>query len=282
MKKTIGIIIALVVIVGLVHILQKTKNNQDVLENQASETMIPQREESIESEILGLENETSLKQEGELIQESKNLDGTSWVFGEKGKLSFGNGRYVATAGCNTLNGEYRESGAEIEFNAGISTLMACPDIQEAEDNLKEVFNNATEYKRANDTLILLGGGISLVLDKETNAELVDTQWNISTLRTEQGITSSVVDTDTYIRLSTDGTFSGKSACNSIMGLYKITANNISFSNIGSTRMLCAEEENNREQVLINALSQVSEFMIKGDMLTLSNSDKVDQIQLTSK
>ncbi len=224
-----------------------------------------------------------IKEVSKTLQSSDvSLEGTSWVFGENGMLSFNEGRYSATVGCNIINGAFTENGNSIRFEAGMSTLMACLDLEEAENHLKEVLSKATEYKLAGEKLTLTGEGVSLELSLMKDAVLTGTEWNISSIKEGAGITSSAVDKGTFLIFNTDGTFSGKSACNSIMGSYTMAGEKISTSNIGSTKMLCSDEENTREQVLINSLSNISEYKIAGNMLTLVSTDGEYKIELSNK
>ena len=48
---------------------------------------------------------------------------------KKAFISFEDGRYSGYAGCNGMGGKYEVSGDKISFSAGLSTLMACPDMR---------------------------------------------------------------------------------------------------------------------------------------------------------
>lgn len=252
MKKIIGIIIVLIAVGGLVYILSNSKDTKNT-----SQTP---------DETQGL----------------KTLGGTSWVYGKSGKLSIKDGRYSATVGCNIINGEYKENGNTISFEAGASTLMACPDLQKKEDELVEVLSKTNEYKVTGNIVTLIGDQVSLDLSPLKDSVLTGTEWNISSIKENEGNTSSISDEVTFLVFNTDGTFSGKSACNNIMGSYELKESNLSFSDIGSTKMLCSDEENAREQVLITSLSKISQYTIEGNTLILTSSDKEYSVQLSAK
>lgn len=73
-------------------------------------------------------------------------------------------RYSASAGCNVLGGTFTLQGnGRIKFSEGISTMMACPDMEE-ETAFKEVLKMADNYT-------VSGGGDTLSLNKARMAPL---------------------------------------------------------------------------------------------------------------
>ncbi len=63
-------------------------------------------------------------------------------------------RYSANAGCNGLGGSFTlESYGRIKFSQGMSTMMAC-DQMEIETGFKEVLDQADNYTVADNTLSL--------------------------------------------------------------------------------------------------------------------------------
>ena len=64
--------------------------------------------------------------------------------------------YTANAGCNGMGGKFvlNEETLRIEFKLGMSTMMACPDMN-VEDGLKQVFTDADNYTLSNDSILSL-------------------------------------------------------------------------------------------------------------------------------
>lgn len=71
-----------------------------------------------------------------------------------GSITFDNGRYSASAGCNNIFGTYSLHGTSIDLSAPASTLMFCEDKMEDETALITVLDTATH-------LTFKGGGFIL-------------------------------------------------------------------------------------------------------------------------
>ena len=221
----------------------------------------------------------------EMSQTSKNLEGTSWIFGEGGMLSFNNKRYSTTIGCNNISGTFVDDGNSINFNVEdiASTQTTCPGLEETEENLKRFLANTTTYKITDGTLIINGiDSTSLLLYPMVDVTLTETEWKIFSMKESDVTTHSVIDETTFLVLKDDFTFSGKSGCNSITGSYTIKGSVFSFSDMSSTKKLCSEEENAREQLLTTSLSNVSGYTIEGNILTLTSLDGNYTVRLSSK
>lgn len=209
------------------------------------------------------------------------LDGTTWDFEEQGSISFVDGRYSASVGCNSIGGEYSVNGSSITFTPGMTTLMGCPlEMAVAEQSLIETLLALTTFSATESTITLKGEGVELVLRKPTNLELVGQEWEINSLKEGDGIVSASVDEGTFLTFKEDGTFSGKSACNEIMGRYEMVGNALSFSDIGLTRMACPAEAMAREQMLVKTLENVATYRLDRATLTMESADLEYQISLT--
>jgi len=56
----------------------------------------------------------------------------------------------------------------------------------------------------------------------------------------------------------EGKVSGNSSCNRFFGTYTANGNSVTFSNLGSTRMACLSDEDNKtEQKMLNYLSNAT-------------------------
>lgn len=66
-------------------------------------------------------------------------------------------RYTATAGCNTLSGTFvTEAFNKLKLSAGISTMMACPDMT-LEDEFTNILQHADSFIIKGDELLLVKG-----------------------------------------------------------------------------------------------------------------------------
>jgi heat shock protein HslJ len=225
---------------------------------------------------------------GEITPDENNiatpvsLDGTTWDFGEQGSFSFIDGRYSASVGCNFIGGEYVVNGSSITLASGAMTEMGCPpDLDLAEQALLKALPLINTLVVTESVVTLRGEGTELVLRKPTNLELVGQEWEINSLKEGEGIVSASVDEGTFLTFKEDGTFSGKSACNQIMGRYEMAGNALSFSDIGLTKMACPAEAMAREQMLVTTLENVTTYTIDRKNLTAQSADGEYQISLSA-
>ena len=77
----------------------------------------------------------------------------------QGTLTFTDGRYNASAGCNTLFGAYSLRGTTIDTEGPASTMMYCEGKMENEQTLSMVLGNATTLTVTPSGLVL-GTGTS--------------------------------------------------------------------------------------------------------------------------
>jgi len=201
------------------------------------------------------------------------MEGTSWDFGSEGRLEFSGGRYSATVGCNTISGDYTLAGSSITFEEGMMTMMACePDVAEVESELLATLAAIDSFTVADSTITLMGVGAELVLRQPTQLGLVGVDWGIQSIKEGSGIVSAAIDEGTFLTFAEDGSFSGTSACNSVMGNYAVVDNEITFSDVASTKMACPDERMAREQILVETLEKAATFSIERDILSIESSD----------
>lgn len=80
------------------------------------------------------------------------------IFGEDGSLT-------GSTGCNQLGGEYTVTGDQITFDAIVSTLIACPDLQMAqEDVILQVLTDTASFNIEGNTLTIMDNGMLLVFE----------------------------------------------------------------------------------------------------------------------
>lgn len=246
MKNIIGIIIAVAVVIGLVHFLSPKDSQQ------------------------------TATQSSELDDSSRKLEGTSWTFGEGGELSFMDGRYSATAGCNTISGAFTETDNAISFEAGMSTLMFCEDLDQAENDLKEVLSQAMEYRIDGDTLMIMGEDVSLELspmnDSTTemnNETIVEKYWKLIVLEGQEVTMSDNQEKEISFTLKSDGSVQGFAGCNTMMGSYTLEdGDRISFSQMATTRMACPDLAVNEADYL-EVFNLADNYTLVGDTLSLN-------------
>ena len=86
-------------------------------------------------------------------------------------LNFGaDGTLAGSTGCNQIGGDYTVESAQIIFGQIVSTLIACPDLQMAQEKaMYDVFINAANFKIEGDTLTITKDGMLLVFEAIASA-----------------------------------------------------------------------------------------------------------------
>jgi heat shock protein HslJ len=87
-------------------------------------------------------------------------------------------------------------------------------------------------------------------------------------------TPALIDTKPRITFNVDGTLIGNSGCNGYSGSYTVEGNQITFSPIVSTRMLCDKAIMEQETAIHQVLTNTASFKIEGNQLTLTNNDRL--------
>ncbi len=80
---------------------------------------------------------------------------------DQGTLTFSDGRYSATAGCNTLSGAYTLRGTTLTTEGPIATKMYCEGKMENEQKLSDILSEVTTLTVTKNGLHLSHGTSSL-------------------------------------------------------------------------------------------------------------------------
>ena len=193
------------------------------------------------------------------------------------KLEEQGGRYSASGGCNGIGGEYTLlKGNGIKFSRGMSTMMACPDM-EVEDGLRGLFDQADTYVIHENTMSLSKGTNQAALAKFV--PVLDQSDNLAGAWDLEYIAGSedeftVLYPERKPSMTVDvagGKVNGNSSCNSFSSTLEIDGQAISFGPIMSTKMACP---GNGEHVFLKNLERVTNFSIQESTLSLMDKDTV--------
>lgn len=84
----------------------------------------------------------------------------------------------------------------------------------------------------------------------------------------------VIEKEAHIKFAEKGTLNGNLGCNAFFGSFKVNDKNISFENIGSTKMMCSNIKT--EDEFIKVLQNTKTYEIKGEILSFFD-EKGDEI-----
>ena len=94
-----------------------------------------------------------------------------------------------------------------------------------------------------------------------NVSLTNTYFKALSLN---GAKVEVFEKEAYIRFDTKDAITGYLGCNSFFGSFTTQDKNISFENVGSTKMMCPNMKT--EDAFVNALQNTKTYEIKGETL----------------
>lgn len=97
-----------------------------------------------------------------------------------------------------------------------------------------------------------------------------TEWVLETMNSTSVI--SLDDNNVTLKFDGPGKISGKGSCNSFFGSYKLDGSALSFSEIGSTKMMCDNMQ--IETDYFAALKKIDKYEIKSGKLQLLASTAV--------
>lgn len=112
-------------------------------------------------------------------------------------------------------------------------------------------------------------GCSTSATEETakpDVSLTNTYFKVVTLK---GNEIEVFDKEPYIQFEAEGKVKGHLGCNSFFGSFTTEDKNISFENIGSTKMMCPNIKT--EDAFTQVLQHTKAYEIKGETLTFFNT-----------
>lgn len=232
-----------------------------------------------------------------IIPGSNELAGTAWNLTEiNGQapiadrpvtIQFDDKQASGSSGCNSYGGEYAVDGNKITFANVFMTEMACMDptgIMEQEQSYLETLRTVTTYTVEGDTLtirsevnpaqLVFTRGQAVVGPSEpitdpnqpvSSDALTGSNWKLIQINGQP----AVAGVDVTLTFEADGQAGGTGGCNGYGGSYTAADGTISFTQIVSTMMACAEQDKmNQEQAYFAALNEATVYSINGDTLNI--------------
>lgn len=105
------------------------------------------------------------------------------------------------------------------------------------------------------------------------SKLANTQWRLISFGATGAESPIIEGTTITLKFGADGRAGGSGGCNSYGGEYRERVDNLSFSQIISTKRACLEQSaNQQEQRYFAALDAASKFKLSDDRLTIFHGD----------
>lgn len=105
------------------------------------------------------------------------------------------------------------------------------------------------------------------------SKLANTQWRLTSFGTTGAESPVIEGTTITLKFGADGRAGGSGGCNSYRGEYRERGDNLSFSQIISTKRACLKQSaNQQEQRYFAALESASKFKLSDNHLTIFHDD----------
>lgn len=182
-------------------------------------------------------------------------------------ITFADGRFYGSNGCNVLNGNYRLDKGVIEFGAVAATMRYCPDVPfEHEINVVlaegQSYRLSIEHKEHETYLHMLSStGHRLLTARRHNMGFLNGQWLVTKIG-EKDVDNE--ECNIFFDIP-EGKVHGNTGCNFFNGdIYISTdrSNAIELSNMGVTRMACPDLT--QETAMLVALEQTASAVQKSE------------------
>jgi len=216
----------------------------------------------------------------EFLSTSVTEDGApmALVPGTQVRLAFDDGSLGASAGCNSIGGDYRVENGVLVFEGGSMTEMGCdPDRHAQDDWLVAFLSLRPSVVLDGADLLLTSGATAIALtDREVadpDLPLTGTTWTVDTVITGDAA-STVPDgaMATFI-FAENGRVEVTTGCNTGTGSYEATETELRFTNVAVTEMACAGSAGALEAAVLPILgADVVEYTIDAGRLTLTAGD----------
>jgi heat shock protein HslJ len=221
------------------------------------------------------------------------LDGTEWlstavtedgadrplVDGTRIRLGFSDGQLSASAGCNSMGGDYRFEAGLLVFEGGAMTEMGCDDERHAQDDwLFGFLGSQPAVAQQGDKLTLTSGDVVIALQDREVAEpdlpLTGTTWTVDTILSGDAA-SSVPDGAVASLVFTDqGRLEVNTGCNGGSGTYEATDHSLRIGDVAQTLIGCEGAVAQLEAAVLAVINaEEIEYAIDAGSLTLMAGDQ---------
>jgi heat shock protein HslJ len=177
---------------------------------------------------------------------STAVEGHALVPGTRITLRFGDdGTLGASAGCNSIGGEYRIDDDRLVTEQLATTEMGCDAPRHAQDEWLAALLSARPSVRVDgDTLTISDARATVtLLDRELalpDKPLRHTQWFADTVLDGE-TASSAPGRHVWISFRDDGTFRAHDGCNEVGGTFSVTDDTLTVGELSTTDRACADE-----------------------------------------
>jgi heat shock protein HslJ len=221
------------------------------------------------------------------------LDGTEWLStavtesgadrplldGTQVRLGFKDGQLAASAGCNSMGGDYRIDSGRLVFDGGWMTEMGCDEERAAQDDWLFRFLGAQPtIAQDGDKVTLTSGDVVIALlgaeVAEPDLPLTGTTWTVDTIVNGDAASSVPDDAVATLVFTDDGRVEVDTGCNNGSGTYEATDRALRIGSVEQTLMLCGGAAGQLESAVLAVINTGElDYVIDAGSLTLMHGDQ---------
>lgn len=195
--------------------------------------------------------------------------------GTRIRLQFmADGRLLADAGCNSMQGPVSTGAAKLTVRDLSMTEMGCDGPRHAQDEWLAGFLEAGPSWQLTDGRLSVTSGTSSVVLRdraETAPPLEGTRWTVESV-IHPPTASHPMNAEKAHLTITGNQVSGSAGCNGLSGKVTRNGDKLTFGPLGTTRMSCGHPADDVEMALLRTLKGEVTFTIDGDRLSLRGPD----------
>jgi heat shock protein HslJ len=217
--------------------------------------------------------------------------GFDLVAGTRIRLTFDDAAIGASAGCNSMGGDYTIIDGRLQAGPLNQTEMACdPPLMAQDERLADLLTGRPLITLADDTLLLSDGSTTVTLrDREVvdpDRPLEGTAWTVTSVIEGEVASAGWGGAVASLRFR-DGRLEVDTGCNTGSAAVTLPADpgdrgTITVGALGLTKIGCDEEATRLERAVVSVLAGEVRYTIEASILRLSTADGAAGLELTAE
>jgi heat shock protein HslJ len=185
------------------------------------------------------------------------------------------GRLIARAACNMMQGQVDTSDGKLVVAELSTTDMGCDPARHEQDAfVSSVLGKSPSWELAGDRLTIASGETTFdMAPRETvhpDKDLAGTTWELDTLVDGQVASSMPAGAPSVTLVFDDKKVTADTHCNGVSAEYTVSGDTITFDLGVMTKMACAPEIMQGESAVVDVLQGDTKYEITADKLTLTS------------
>lgn len=186
------------------------------------------------------------------------------------------GTLAASAGCNSIGGDYTIAGAVLVVDPLSMTEMGCEAPRHDQDQwLADFLISRPQLSPVEEGFLLANDSTSIDFRDHSfvrpDLDLVGTEWNVTGFLEGETATSMTIEQPATLTLTPDGSVELYDGCNGLAGTYELGDGTVRISDGGGTASVC-EDSDAYQRAVRRLFGETWQYDIDGDVLTLLHED----------